>query len=68
MNRNNLIFSSKINPELEDNCFDFLYNHVEDWDVEKIYVQNVIIAPDEILFFSEIDDSETIIRVPVLID
>lgn len=65
MNPNNLIFSSKIDPQVEDICFDILLNHLFEQDFEKVYVQNVVLAPNEIMFFVEIDGNESIIRIRV---
>ena len=65
MNSNNLIFSSKIDPQVEDVCFDILLNHLFEQDFEKVYVQNVVLVPNEIMFFVEIDGNESIIRVRV---
>ena len=65
MNSNNLIFSSKIDPQVEDVCFDILLNHLSEQEFEKVYVQNVVLAPNEIIFFTEINDKETIIRIRV---
>lgn len=64
MNQNNLIFSSKINPQIEDFYFDVLFEHVKNWDNCKIYVWNVVTAPFEIIFLVKINDNESIIRVP----
>lgn len=63
MNPNNLIFSSKIDPEIEDAYFDILLEHLSGQDFEKIYVKNVVLAPNEIMFFAKIEDKESIIRV-----
>ena len=65
MNPNNLIFSSKIDPQVEDICFDILLNHLFEQEFEKVYVQNVVLAPNEIMFFVEIDGNESIIRIRV---
>lgn len=65
MDSNNLIFSSKIDSEIEDICFDILLAHLEEQEFEKVYVKNVIIAPNEILFFAEVEEKQTIIRVPI---
>ena len=65
MNPNNLIFSSKIDPQVEDICFDILLNHLFEQYFEKVYVQNVVLAPNEIMFFVEIDGNESIIRIRV---
>lgn len=65
MDADNLIFSSKIDPEVEEVCFDILLNQFSDENFDKVYVQNVMIAPNEILFFVEINGSESIIRVRV---
>ena len=64
MNPDNLIFSSKIDSQVEDICFDIILNELQDFYGE-IYVQNVAIAPNEIIFFVKIDDGESIIRVPI---
>ena len=65
MNPNNLIFSSKIDHQVEDVCFDILLNHLSEQDFEKVYVQNVVLVPNEIMFFVEIDGNESIIRIRV---
>lgn len=66
MDSNNLIFSSKIDGDVEDVCFDILLSYFSDDDYEKVYVTNVILVPNEIIFFVEIEENETIIRVPIL--
>ena len=68
MDSNNLIFSSKIDPEVEDICFDILYDYLKDQDYDDVYVTNVILVPNEILFFVKIDRVQSIIRVPALND
>lgn len=65
MDSNNLIFSSKINPQVEDVCFDILFNYLSEQEFERVYVQNVVLAPNEILFFVEIEGTESIIRIHV---
>lgn len=65
MNNNNLIFSSNIDPQIEDNYFDILAQHLSEQEFEKVYVTNVALAPDEILFFAKINDKESIIRIRV---
>lgn len=65
MNPNNLTFSSKIDPDVEDICFDILLNHLSEQDFEKVYIKNVALAPNEIIFFGEIEGTESIIRVRV---
>ena len=65
MDSNNLTFSSKIDWEVEDICFDILLTQLANEDYEKVYVTNVVLTPDEILFFAEVNDKETIIRVRV---
>lgn len=65
MDSNNLIFSSKIDPQVEDVCFDVLLQHLSDSEYDKVYVKNVVLAPNEILFFAEIEGSESIIRIRV---
>lgn len=65
MDSNNLIFSSKIDPQVEDVCFDILLNHFSEEEFDKVYVQNVVLAPNEIIFFAEMDGTESIIRIRV---
>ena len=65
MDSNNLIFSSKINPQVEDTCFDMLLNHLSEQEFERVYVTNVVLAPNEIIFFVEIEGNESIIRIRV---
>ena len=65
MDSNNLIFSSKIDPQVEDVCFDLLLNHLSEEEFDKVYVQNVVLAPNEILSFAEMDGTESIIRIRV---
>lgn len=65
MNNNNLIFSSKIGTEIEDAYFDVLAEHLSEQEFEKVYVTRVVLAPGEILFFVEIDEKESIIRIRV---
>ena len=68
MDSNNLIFSSKIDTEVEDICFDILYDYLKDQDYDDVYVTNVVLVPNEILFFVKIDRVQSIIRVPALND
>ena len=65
MNSNNLIFNSRIDTQIEDACFDILLNYLSEDDYDKVYVKNVVLAGDEILFFVNIDGSESIIRIRV---
>lgn len=65
MDSNNLIFSSKIDTDVEDVCFDILLSYLEEQEFEKVYVKNVIIAPNEVLFFADVEEKQTIIRVPI---
>lgn len=65
MNPNNLIFSSKIDPEIEDAYFDILAQHLSDQDFEKVFVKNIVLAPNEVMFFAKIEDKESIIRIRV---
>lgn len=65
MDSNNLIFSSKIDSEIEDVCFDILLSYLEEQEFEKVYVTNVVLAPNEVLFFADIEEKQTIIRVPI---
>ena len=66
MDSNNLIFSSKIDSEIEEICFDILLTHFKNEDYEKVYVTNVVLAPNEVLFFADVEEKQTIIRVPIL--
>ena len=36
MDADNLIFSSKIDPQVEDVCFDILLNHFSDEEFDKV--------------------------------
>ena len=63
MDADNLIFSSKIDPEVEEVCFNILLDQFSEENFNRVYVNNVIIAPNEIIFFVEIDGSESIIRI-----
>lgn len=65
MNSNNLIFNSRIDTQIEDACFDILLNYLSEDDYDKVYVKNVVLAGDEILFFAEIEGKESIIRIRV---
>lgn len=65
MDSNNLIFSSKIDWEVENVCFDILLTYLENEDYEKVYVSNVVLAPNEIIFFVDIEDKESIIRIQI---
>ena len=68
MDNNNLIFSSNIDPQIEDMCFDVLAQYLSDKEFEKVYVTNIMLAPNEVLFFAKIENEESIIRVPVIFD
>ena len=68
MEANNLIFSSKFNSEYEDVCFDMLMEHLSDVEYDKVYVKNVSVFENVVLFFAEIEGKESIIRVPILND
>lgn len=68
MDSNKLIFSSKIDTEVEDICFDILNDYYKDVELESVYVKNVILAPNEIIFFADIESRSTFIRVPIEID
>lgn len=65
MNGDNIIFSSKIDPDVEDICFDILLSYFEEEDFDRVFVKHVCLALNEIMFFTEIDDSESIIRIRV---
>ena len=68
MNSNNLLFSSKIDPQVEQQTFDLLLNYLSQYDFNSVYVKNVCIVGREMLFFVKIDETETIIRVPIKLD
>lgn len=65
MNSNNLVFSSLIPTHVEDIAFDMLNEYLKDADLESVYVKNVTLAPNEVIFFAEIDGKESIIRIRV---
>lgn len=65
MDSDNLIFSSNIDPQVEEVCFDILYNRLFNAEYNKVYVKNVVLAPNEMIFFVEIDDKESILRIRV---
>lgn len=65
MDSDNLIFSSDIDPQVEEVCFDILYNRLFNAEYNKVYVKNVVLAPNEIIFFVEIDGKESILRIRV---
>ena len=65
MNSDNLIFSSKIDPQVEDICFNMLLQYLSDEDYDRVFVKHVAITTGEVLFFTEIDGSESIIRIRV---
>ena len=67
MNSDNLIFSSKIDAEVEESCFEMLLNYYKNNDNVKVYVENIALAPNEIMFFANVDDVSTIIRIPITI-
>ena len=64
------LFAGRSNPALAQEIADYLGTTVGPMVIKnfadgEIYVQNVAIAPNEIIFFVKIDDSESIIRVPI---
>lgn len=65
MDNNNLIFSSNIDSEVEDICFDMLLQYFSDKEYDNVYVTNVILAPMEVIFFVKIEGKESIIRVQI---
>ncbi len=65
MDGDNLIFSGKISSQVEDLTYDILLSQFSDKDYNKVYVQSVTLAGKEILFFVEIDGTESIIRIRV---
>ena len=65
MDRDNITFSSKIQPQVEDICFDIICDYFADEEHTKVYVTRVMLAQGQIIFFVIIDGSQNIIRVPV---
>lgn len=65
MNSDNLIFSSIIDPDVEDVCYDMLLDYLSDAEYDKVYVKNVVLAGQEIIFFTKIDGTESIIRIRI---
>lgn len=65
MDADNIIFSSKIDPEVEDLTYDILLNQLAEQNHKKVYIKNVSLAEGEIIFFAEIDGKESIIRIRV---
>lgn len=65
MDSDNLIFSNKIDPDVEDICFELLLDHLSEVDYDRVYVKNVVLAGKEIIFFTNIDGKESIIRIRV---
>ena len=45
MDSDNLIFSSKIDSEVEDVCYDILLDYFSNDDYREVYVTNVVLAP-----------------------
>lgn len=65
MDSDNLIFSSKIDPDVENICFDILLDYFSEQNFAEVYVKNVVLAGEEIIFFTKIDGTESIIRIRV---
>ena len=65
MDSDNLIFSSKIDTDVENICFDILLDYFSEQNFEEVYVKNVVLAGKEIIFFTKIDGTESIIRIRV---
>lgn len=72
MDRDNITFSSKIQPQVEDICFDIICDYFADEEHTNVdeehtnvYVTRVMLAQGQIIFFVIIDGSQNIIRVPV---
>jgi hypothetical protein len=63
MDSNNLIFCSKIDPQVEEACFDILLDYLSDKEYDNVYVNNVVLASNEIIFFAKIDGFENVIRI-----
>ena len=65
MNSDNLIFNSNIDNDVENICFDILLDYYKNQEDVKIYVENVILAPNEILFLIKINGEKSILRIRV---
>lgn len=65
MDSNNLIFSSKIDSDVEDVCYDILLDYFSNDDYREVYVTNVVLAPYQIIFFVKIEGVQSIIRFPI---
>lgn len=65
MNSDNLIFNSNIDNDVENICFDILLDYYKNQEDVKIYVENVILAPNEILFLVKINGEKSILRIRV---
>lgn len=65
MDSDNLIFSSKIDSEVEDVCYDILLDYFSNDDYREVYVTNVVLAPYQIIFFVKIEGVQSIIRFPI---
>lgn len=65
MDRDNITFSSKIQPQVEDICFDIICDYFADEEHTNVYVTRVMLAQGQIIFFVIIDGSQNIIRVSV---
>ena len=63
MDEDNIIFSSRIDPQVEDLTYDVLLRLLAEQNYKKVLVKNVSLAGKEIIFFTEIDGKESIIRV-----
>ena len=66
MDADNIIFSSKVDQQVEDLTFDMLFNEFLQQDYKKVFVKNVSLAEGEIIFFTEIDGKESIVIFPLL--
>lgn len=64
MNPETLTFNSNIAHEVKEWAFDLLLNYFDDFD-GKVFVKNLVAFNNEIIFMVKINDTESIIRVPL---
>lgn len=60
-----IFFSSDIDTEVQDECFQILHEALIDEEYDRVYVKNVVLAGKQVLFFVEIQNRGSIIRVPL---
>lgn len=65
MDSDKIFFSSDIDTEVQDECFQILNEALIDEEYDRVYVKNVVLAGKQVLFFVEIQNKGSIIRVPL---